>query len=168
MITPSIFFPGPTVLQIGYVTTDVEEAIWRYRENYGVRDFASYPNFPGTTPSGASFTVHIAAAFIKGTLIELIQPAGGEDKIFREILPAEGFAIRHHHQGYGIFTEEEWLERQRVVEAQNIRVALDGEVPNVLRFRYLDLREDLGHYLEFLYYQGEAGRKLLADIPRNE
>ena len=168
MITPSTFFPGAAVLQLGYVTTDVEEAMRRYRESYGIRDFLKFSDFQATAPSGASLTVHIALAFVKGTQIELIQPIGGEDKIFREILPDSGFAIRHHHLGYGIFTETEWQEVQRAVVARKIRIALESEAPGMIRFQYLDVRDDLGHYLEYLYYLGEGGRKLLADVPRNE
>jgi Glyoxalase/Bleomycin resistance protein/Dioxygenase superfamily len=167
-ITPSTFFPGSAILQVGYVTTDVEEAVKRYRESYGIRDFLKFPNFQAITPSGLSLTVHIALAFVKGTQIELIQPVGGDDKMFREILPDSGFAIRHHHFGYGIFSETEWQEVQRAVEAQKIRIALESEAPGMIRFQYLDVREDFGHYLEYLYYLGEGGRKLLADVPRNE
>jgi hypothetical protein len=168
VINPSTFFPGPAVLQVGYVTTDVEEGIKRYREKYGIRDFIKFENFEATSAAGVTLTVHIALAFVKSTLIELIQPAGGDDKIFREVLPETGYAIRHHHFGYGIFTEAEWQERQRVFAIQGRRVILESEVPGVLRYQYLDARDDLGHYLEYLYYQGEAGRQLLASIPRNE
>lgn len=168
MPTPSTFFPGPAVQQIGYVTTDLNEAVKRYRENYGIRNFLVIPNNETTIAPGVTANIEVALAFVKGTMIELIQPNGGADAIYRDALPKSGYATRHHHFGYAMFTEDEWVAKQREVEARGIPIVLNGEAPGVMRYQYIDVRADIGHYLEYLYYLGEGGQQMLAAVPHND
>jgi hypothetical protein len=161
------FFPGAAVQQIGYATTDVNEAVKRYRERYGIRNFLMLPNTVSALSPGRSMTINVALAFVNGTMIELIEPAGGSDSIYREMLPSSGYAVRHHHLGYGIFSESEWDAKQMEIERQKIPIVLEGETPGVIRYQYIDLRADIGHYVEYLYYLGDGGQGLLEAIPRN-
>ena len=161
------FFPGPAVQQIGYATTDCAEAVRRYREHYGVREFLLLPNTESTISPGRTAVINVALAFVNGTMIELIEPVSGADAIYRDVLPQSGFAVRHHHLGYAMFSEAEWQAKQAEIERQKIPVVLSGEAPGVMRYQYIDLREDVGHYVEYLYYLGRGGQEMLSAIPHN-
>jgi hypothetical protein len=163
----AIFFPGAAVQQIGYATTDCKEAVKRYGERYGVTNFLMLPKTVSIISPGRTAIVNVAMAFVNGTMIELIEPAGGADSIYREVLPSAGYATRHHHIGYAIYNETEWEAKQREIERQKIPVVLEGESPGVIRYQYIDLRSDIGHYVEYLYYLGDGGRELLKAIPHN-
>ena len=167
MLKATTLFPGAAVQQIGYATTDCEEAVRRYGERYGVANFLLLPNTVSTIAPGRTATINVAMAFVNGTMIELIEPAGGADTIYREVLPASGFAVRHHHLGYAMFNDDEWDAMQREIERQKIAVVLSGESPGVVRYQYIDLRADIGHYVEYLYYLGQGGQELLKAIPHN-
>jgi hypothetical protein len=106
-------------------------------------------------------------AFVNGTMIEFIEPAGGADTIYREVLPTSGFAMRHHHLGYAIFNESDWELTQREIERQKIGIVLNGEAAGVIRYQYIDLRADVGHYVEYLYYLGQGAQDMLNAIPHN-
>lgn len=160
-------FPGSAVMQIGYATTDVNEAVKRYRERYGVGNFLMLTNTVSVISPGRTATLNVAMAFINGTMIELIEPAGGADSIYREVLPSTGYAVRHHHLGYAVFNQTEWDAKQREIDRQKIPIVLEGEAPGVIRYQYIDLRADIGHYVEYLYYLGDGGQELLKSIPRN-
>ena len=153
--------------QIGYATTDCAEAVRRYGERYGVSKFLLLPNTQSTISPGRSAVINVALAFVNGTMIELIEPVSGADAIYRDVLPMSGFAVRQHYLGYAMFSEAEWQAKQEEIERQKITVVLAGEAPDVMRYQYIDLREDIGHYVEYLYYLGRGGRELLDAIRRN-
>jgi hypothetical protein len=167
MLKATTLFPGVAVQQIGYATTDCKEAVKRYGERYGVGNFLLLPNTESTISPGRTATINVALAFVNGTMIELIEPAGGADTIYREVLPTSGFAVRHHHLGYAMFNESEWDAKQEEIRRQKIAVVLSGEAPGVMRYQYIDVREDIGHYVEYLYYLGQGGQELLKAIPHN-
>jgi hypothetical protein len=167
MPAASTFFPGRAVQQIGYATTDCAEAVRRYAERYGVSKFLLMPNTESIIAPGKVAILNVALAFVNDTMIEFIEPVSGSDAIYRDVLPSGGFAIRHHHLGYSMFSEAEWQAKQREIERQKIEVVLSGESPDVIRYQYIDLRDDVGHYVEYLYYLGRGGRELLEAIPRN-
>jgi len=167
MVNATAFFPGAAVQQIGYATTDVAEAVKRYRERYGVKEFLMLPHTASTISPGRTATLNVAMAFVNGTMIELIEPAGGADTIYREVLPTSGFAVRHHHMGYAMFDEADWEATQREIERQQINIVLSGEEPGVIRYQYIDARSDIGHYVEYLYYLGQGGQEMLKSIPHN-
>lgn len=168
MLNATTLFPGTAVQQIGYATTDCSEAVKRYNERYGVTNFLLLPNTVSTIAPGRTATLNVAMAFVKGTMIELIEPVGGADTIYRDVLPTSGFAVRHHHLGYAMFDENQWACTQAEIERQKIPVVLNGETPGVIRYQYIDLRADTGHYVEYLYYMGPGGREFLGAIPTND
>ena len=163
----SAIFAGDAVHQIGYATTDCKEAVRRYRERFGVGNFLELEGNQTVIAPGQVATLNIAMAFVKGTMIEFIEPVGGADAIYREVLPQSGFALRQHHLGYAMFSEAEWEAAQGVIRELGIRVVLDGEAPGVMRYQYIDTRADLGNYIEYLYYLGDGGRQMLNAIPHN-
>jgi hypothetical protein len=163
----TILFPGQAVHQMGYATTDCREAVKRYGERYGIKKFLLLPDTVSTIAPGRTATINVAMAFVNGTMIELIEPVGGADAIYREVLPTSGFAVCHHHLGYAMFSEAEWQSKEREIAHQKIPVVLQGESPGVIRYQYVDVRRDMGHYVEYLYYLGAGGQELLRAIPEN-
>ena len=67
--------------QIAYVTTNLDEAMHLFAETYGIskfefkRDIASAPGMP-------KMSLHIAHTYVGPTMIEVIQPVGGQGLMF--------------------------------------------------------------------------------------
>jgi hypothetical protein len=158
--------PLSGLYQIGFVTTDLEEAMALFSDTYGIskfkirRDLSSAPGMP-------RMTVHLAHAYVGPMMIELIQPAGGEDALYREILPHNGFAIRPHHYGFMVRSEQELDRISAALETRSVPIAVDASMPEVARAVYADARSTLGHYLEYVYVRPEARRGYYAQVPHN-
>jgi catechol 2,3-dioxygenase-like lactoylglutathione lyase family enzyme len=153
-------------LQVAYVTTDVEAAIEFFRTRHGVAHWARLCPIEIETLPGRAATLNIALAYVGAVQIELIQPLAGHDLVYREPLPADGFAIRFHHLAQLIDTEEAYERQRQDVAAQGVRIAVEGQSPGLARYFYSDHRDTLGHYIEHIHYSptGLAG---LAQLPRN-
>jgi len=158
--------PLSGLYQIAFVTTDLDQAMVLFADTFGIskfkikRDLCSAPGMP-------RMTVHIAHAYVGPMMIELIQPAGGEDALYREILPRNGFAIRPHHYGFMVRSEQELDRISAALETRNVPIAVDASMPEVARAVYADARSTLGHYLEYVYVRPEARRGYYAQVPHN-
>src|SRR5262249_52532337 len=158
--------PLAGLYQIAFVTTDLDEAMLLFADTYGIskfkvrRDLSSAPGMP-------SLTVHVAHAYVGPMMIELIQPAGGEDTLYREILPRDGFAIRPHHFGFMVRSEQELERISAALETRNVPIAFDASMPGVARAVYADARSSLGHYLEYVYLRLEARPGYYTQVPHN-
>jgi len=158
--------PLSGLYQIAFVTTDLEQAMSLFAGTYGIskfkvrRDLTSGPEMP-------IMTVHVAHAYVGPMMIELIQPAGGDDTLYRDILPEDGFAIRPHHFGFMVRSEEELERISTALETRNVPIAFDASMPAIARAVYADARSSLGHYLEYVYLQPEARRGYYAQVPHN-
>lgn len=108
MVHSTTFFPSAAVHQIGYATTDVAEAVRRYRERCGVSRLLLPPNTVSTISPGRTATIDVPMALVKSAMIELVEPVGGDDVIYRELLPTSGFAVRQRHIGYAALTDAGW------------------------------------------------------------
>jgi hypothetical protein len=153
-------------LQVAYVTTDVEQAIEHFRSRHGVAQWLRLCPIEIETAPSAKATLNIALAYVGPVQIELIQPLGGHDAVYRKVLPAEGFAIRQHHFAQLIDSEESYELQRRELSLQNVPIALEGQSPGVARYFYSDHRDTLGHYIEHIWYS-PSGLAGLAHIPRN-
>ena len=155
------FLPG--FFQIAYVTNDLDRAMRTFDKQFGVKHFFQIPN----APYDAETQVSIATAYIGDVMIEIIEPHGPGTTIYDAMLPSgDEFTIRHHHMGH-LFEREEDL--QRVVDiaaAKGQSIAYEGGVEGVLKAVYLDTRESLGHYLEYIYCT-PTGLEFLNQAPRN-
>ena len=158
--------PLSGLYQIAFVTTDLDQAMMLFAGTYGIskfkikRDLLSGPEMP-------RMRVHVAHAYVGPMMIELIQPAGGEDGLYREILPANGFAIRPHHFGFMVRSEQELERISAALETRNVPIAFDTSTTGVARAVYADARNSLGHYLEYVYLKPEARPSYYAQVPHN-
>lgn len=153
------------VFQIAYVTTDLEEAIRLFDVRQGVCAFMRRDGVRFPARSKREMVLDLALAWVGPTMIELIAPRGGDDALYRQVLPDSGFALRHHHIGFRLHSDEDWSAMLEQSDARGQSIILEVETPTT-RAVYLDTKEELGHYVEYLYYFDEAGSSL-PHIPRN-
>jgi hypothetical protein len=165
-MTPTPISTLAGFLQVAYVTTDIERAIGLFRSGHRIANWLRLCPIEIETAPGRTATLNIALAYVGPVQIELIQPVAGHDAVYRDALPAQGFAVCHHHLAQLIDSEEAYEHQRGALAQQGVAMALEGQSPGVARYFYSDHRATLGHYIEHIWYspQGLAG---LAHIPRN-
>ena len=141
------------VFQVAYVTHDRGAAEGDLEARLGISDWTDLE----VEPAGASLAVAFARA---GRIqVELIQPLGGRDRIFSELLPSTG-AVRMHHLGVRVEDMDEALEH---ADAAGFRAPHVGEIEGQLKFAFVDTTAELGHYLELAQFT-PAGWDFVAGI----
>jgi hypothetical protein len=152
--------------QVAYVTPDLDAGMAECRRLLGLDRFFVSRDVPITTRDGEA-KLHFALVFRGQQQVELIQPAGGADGVYRSALGAG--VLRLHHLGHLVSDETAWRMIERDIEASGLPTPVGGAFAHegavLMHYRYVDLRATLGHYLEFMY-QTEAGRDLFAQVPR--
>lgn len=155
------------IYQLGYVTTDLDEAMTYAERTFGVRDFKDFGTFDTTVAEGMA-RVRVAHGMMGDFIFELIQPVGGDDTVYADYLPTDRFAIRLHHAAYYIDDARDWARMKAEVGERGVRIAIGGKSPSSEYF-YLDLREELGHYAEIVHRPGAtAGMDAAAERRRVE
>lgn len=162
MVIPGLFLP---VFQTGYVTNDIDQAVGLFADTQGIGQWFRSPTGTLPSPDGGTMDVVIALAWIGHTMVEIIGCQGGNDQIYRRILPTDRFGVRLHHLGFRLNSEDEWAQMLDHGKRQGYKIALEVETRST-RALYFDTREALGHYLEYLYYFDEANSSL-PHIPQN-
>src|SRR6185369_14951139 len=135
-----------TLFQAAYVTNDVVRAMAEFSSAYGIQRFLG-PNPFELRSGGQSMKIKTALAFVGPTMVELIEPDGGADGLYRDFLPKNDFAIRHHHYASLVENDAQWTDLVQRIENSKRRVVLDGDMSGV-RFMYIDTLKHLGHYME--------------------
>lgn len=165
-MTPQLS-PFAGLLQIAYVTNDIDQAIAVFAERHKVPNWAVMRDHDINTRPGQNATMQIALAFVGPLQLELLQPSGGDDAIYREALPASGFALHHHHFAQLIDSEAAFEQQRRDMLAQGAGpLRMDGEAAGMARYFYVDQRATLGHYTEHIWYSPE-GLAAMQHVPRN-
>jgi hypothetical protein len=151
--------------QRGYITRDLDEAMKRLADGYGVHRFHEIRDLSG--PGREHFmSRHIALAYIGNTMIELIEPNLDVRTIYAEHLPEPGKVARLHHLGFLVDDDTAFQALEARLATLELPVAAAGDYGAVLKYLYADARPELGHYLEYIRL-GDEGRELFAAIPRN-
>jgi len=150
------------LFQRAYVTTDLDRAKKVFAERYGVDAFVPFPNVRSHHLDGAESDLNVALSYAGDTMIELIEPAGGDDALWRDHLSWDGFQIRFHHNGFLLDSEEELLRIGASPRYNGPRRLLQGTSAGV-RFLYLDSLQELGHYLEYVLPTPES-RQFMAEL----
>jgi len=101
--------------------------------------------------------------------LEIIRPAGGADATYSDALPRGTYATSLHHFGRLITDAAQWEAVQASVLGSGLATPVRGafcyEGTPLMHYLYADARQQLGHYLEFMY-RTEAGRDIFAQVPR--
>jgi hypothetical protein len=144
-----------SLFQRAYVTTDLDRAVRVFSERYGVSEFVPFPNIHSHHTDGMESELNVALSYAGDTMIELIEPAGGDDRLWRDHLSSNGFQIRFHHNGFLVDSEAELLALAARSDGPTLR--LQG-ISLGTRFLYLDSVAELGHYLEYVLPTPESRR----------
>jgi hypothetical protein len=165
----SNLFKGPFgFFQVAYVTTDLERATRELGALYGVERYQINRGVEIQTAAGLA-RADFGLAFVGEQQLEIIQPAGGADGAYREVLPRDTYATRLHHFGRLITDVAEWEAVRASVLASGCATPVGGtfchEGAALMHYLYADTRQQLGHYLEFMC-RTEAGRDIFAQVPR--
>jgi hypothetical protein len=165
-------FAGPAlgnIMQVAWVTPDIERSMAMFGETYRVPDwFLMEADFPAEAfgESGA-MKLKIALANVDAIQLELIQPIGGGiDRIYREVLPADGsFANVFHHVCVKILGPLENWEAYLATLGGERPIVYTGEIGENARFCYTDERATVGMYVEHVWFSPEQEAQMAEAVP---
>lgn len=138
--------------QNAYITRNIDKAIEQFRRRANVTDVMQYEGgTPVWTPQGRGENVSkLAFIWIDNLQYELIQPISGPSDIYTAPLPADD-SMKFHHIAMRV---DDWDSFRVKVDKQRYPIALEGDTGG-LKFLYLDARDMLGHYLEYVWTSPE-------------
>lgn len=151
--------------QMAYVTADLDATMRMLAVTHGLDRFRIQRNVP-SLPGMPDMVMHQAHAYVGAVQIELIQPAGGDDGLYREFCAAEPATIRQHHIGLWIDDVAAYEGLPAVLSEHDIPVVFKAAIPNVGGAIYADTRPALGHYIEYVNLWPEVKDSYYADVPR--
>ena len=157
MTAAELRLPPFRMIHAAYVTPDLEQGKRRLAAMYGVRQFKVIRQAPIEVPGGVAM-IDFAVAEANGTCFEAINPTGGQDAVYRNALPDDPSTIAFHHFASRIMNQSEWDMVLEAVEENDIEVFVYGDSDD-LKYIYLDLRRQLGHILEYIWYCNPAAEK---------
>jgi catechol-2,3-dioxygenase len=148
------------VWQLGYVTTDLEQATRFMAERFGLEHCRRLPSDTATFLAGdqpVPWEVKVAMGARGGLIVELIEPVAGEIDFYTEVLPGGSeFAVRLHHVAtYTATGDEEWARIEALLAKAGLEVDYTVLIPDRVRAGYVDTRAELGHWLEICQLQRE-------------
>jgi hypothetical protein len=144
--------------QIAYATNDIERACSCFREQYGIKSFRQ---LAGPLSSGGH--IHVELAWVGSTMYELISATGPGSELFNKHLPAAEFAIRHHHLGFLIHSEQEWIALLDEIKRRGWHMPSKSHTVGFMQSCFVELPA-LGHYLEYLFPE-PAGLTFFEEVP---
>ena len=135
--------------QLTYVTTDFDRGLERLSARYGVADLET-SEVTLELDEGDDVTIRCGLVHVGPLQVELVEPVGDRDAIYRDALPDDGsFAVRWHHTGFLVENATDLAQVRADLDADGHPVVLSGVNPGVARFVHLDARPMLGHHLEY-------------------
>lgn len=159
---------GGTFSQVAYVTTDFDAGLAELGSRLGLARFLELRDIDFMVrPDGATAKCHVGLAMSGGLQIELIEPRGGVDDIYRGALPDAGFALRFHHVAQALPSLEALAAMRGQAERSGLAIAVDGTAPQGMTYFYADARALLGHYVEYTWSTPEFLAGMSQAIPAN-
>lgn len=138
------------LFQIAYVTGDMDRGAAVLAAQFGLPD-VSRMEMTVTTDDGEQSLLNIGLAWLGDLQLEIIEPRGGSDAIFRDALPVDGPVLALHHLGYLVPSFDEMPKVRAEVIGKGLPLPFSGHRGEESAFFYADARRSLGHYLEYLY-----------------
>ena len=142
--------------QTAYVTRSLDHAVATVTARHGIRDRVNFsPEMEVYTATDGVGPCHVKVAlgWAGAMQVELIEPVSGNVRHYLEVLPAEpaDLSPRFHHVCMRV---RDWDAARAKVAAHGWTVAYEGGVPGC-RFVYIDARDSIGHYVEYLWMSDE-------------
>lgn len=159
----------PPIAQLAHVTTALERAMEDIGRAFGIREWMQMRDSTVSIGPGRSAQIHVALAYKGDLMLEIIQPLGGDDAVYRDPLAGEGYAIRQHHVARIFETDEQFDVEMARLRSAGVRFPIDpvpSEMSGRARMNYADLRAELGYYVENLLFSTD-GSEWLKTIPRS-
>jgi Glyoxalase/Bleomycin resistance protein/Dioxygenase superfamily len=138
--------------QNAYVTRNIQRAIDDFKSRADVRKLLFFEVTTAVvTPAGpGTVTNKLAFIWVEDLQYEFIEPVGGNVSLYRDALPPDESLVFHHT----CMRVDNWDDFRGRVRKQSLPVAIEGG-SEALRYLYLDARELLGHYLEYVWMTPE-------------
>ncbi len=149
------------VMQVAYVTDDLEVACDYFEQTLGtVPTTKTYKSSLGGIvvvdgETAEEWVMDVALVNAGPTNFELIQPISGAVDLYRSAI-RPGAPATFHHVGYRI---DDFDEATAILAAAGKTWKQYGEMKGGLRFGYVDMTAELGHYVEFMDLQ-PGGEKM--------
>jgi len=139
--------------QNAYVTRDLDKAVALFRSHYGVDKVLQFQSqVEVKTPAGTGAAVFKTAfAWVGSLQYEFIEPVSGLVQVYQQALPP-GDGLAFHHVCMRV---QDWEGTRAEIDGGSYPIVLEGETAGV-RFVYVDARESLGHYLEYVWMKPEV------------
>ena len=138
--------------QMAWVTNDIDQAVAVFRERHDTGEFGIIRNLEASLAGDKTAWMNLAVAGAGGIDIELIEPLGGDDGVWREILRGNGgFEMHFHHHAQFVSSRADLDRLKAEGIAQGFPVSVAGRTTEGPGFFYLDCRATIGHHVEYLY-----------------
>lgn len=143
--------PPLRLLHFGYVTRDMEHGIERLQQIYGkAQSVKRNLGVRVSTPAGIAH-IDYAALKIGEQSFESIQPGQGAEPVYEMNLPESPEMIGFHHLGSRVASPAEWNDLMSTVTQNDLPLLVHGKTGTV-DYAYVDLRQSIGHIIEYLHY----------------
>lgn len=136
--------------QFAYVTNDFERAMKEIGAIHGVSDYMIMRDADFATSATSSAKCHFALAYKNGVQYEIIEPLSGDDHVYRQILPKDGYATLFHHIGQHFDTRAQFDEALAAAKAKWPTPIGHETMGGV--YAYADARRDTGHHIELFHF----------------
>jgi hypothetical protein len=142
--------------QNAYVTRNLESAVKAITQRHGIRDWVYFePKMDVYTPVAGNAPCHVKVGlgWVGGLQIELIEPVSGNLQHYLDYLPTSttDYSPRLHHICMRV---PDWDKARDEIAEKRWPVAYEGGVEGC-KFVYLDARDSLGHYVEYMWMSDE-------------
>jgi len=156
------------VMQLAWITPDMERSLEQFKAIYRVPEFLVLDlAFPATVfGNEGEMKMRVALANIDDMQIELIQPMGGVDSVYRDVLPRDGsHANVFHHVCVKVDGSlADWEAYAAALEPEQ-PIAYFGDIGPEGRFIYTDQRDTLGIYVEHSWFTEAHQAKMRELVP---
>lgn len=147
------------LFQMSYATRDMDAALAHCRDELGLDGFHLSDSAAQVVADGRVQELKLRAASLTvgRNQIELLQPVSGPIEVYTEAVDLSGHILNFHHVAVAV--RGPYAEFERVldeVRASGDRIALlhapVNEAEPMVAFCYVDTRERIGHYTEYLWW----------------
>lgn len=156
---------GAGFFQVCYVTSDLDGGMRQLAALHGIERFRVRRDVP-SLPGMPRMTLHQAHVYLGDLQLELIQPAGGDDAIYRDFCAADG-TLRQHHFGHWMDDRSGYASMPQRCAVLGVPIAMEIAVPGTGGAIYADFRRVLGHYVEYVHLAPDVKARYYADVPRH-
>lgn len=169
MIKPIMSTALNGIMQLAWVTPDLDVSMGQFRKLYGIPAFYEMEvDFPAIVfGESSNMTLRLALANVDNIQLEIIQPVGtGISRIYRDVLPTDGSHANVFHH-VCVKVEGSLLDWEAYVAklGPDRPIVYEGDAGPEVRFLYTDDRAALGIYVEHIWRSAALDAAMLEAVP---